>query len=53
MLVVNADIITAKGGIVYSNNWYTTIQLAKYLYESYQLLFVGTVVPSMNSGRFI
>ena len=50
-LLVNADLVTAKGRVLYADNWYTTLRLAKHLYEKYCWLFVGTVVPSDSKDR--
>ena len=50
-LLVNADLVSAKGRILYMDNWYTTLRLAKHLYETYGWLFVGTVVPSYSKDR--
>ena len=33
-LINKADLIHCKGRILYSDNWYTTTRLAKYLYET-------------------
>ena len=46
-----ADLIYCKGRILYSNNWYTTTRLAKYLYETYHWLFVGAVVANESKDR--
>ena len=50
-LLINADLVTAKGRILYTDNWYTTLRLAKFLYVKYGWLFVGTVVPSDSKVR--
>ena len=50
-MIVNVDLVTAKGRILHSDNWYTTLRLAKHLYETYGWLFVGTVVPSDSKDR--
>ena len=36
---------------MYADNWYTILQLPKYLYEKYGWLFVGTVIPSDLKDR--
>ena len=51
MLINKADLIHFKGIILYCDNWYTTIRLAKYLYETYRWLFVGTVVANEPKNR--
>ena len=50
-LINKADLIHCKGRILYSDNWYTTTRLAKYLYGTYQWLFVGTVVTNESKDR--
>ena len=45
-LINEADLVGAKGRILYTDNWYTSIRLGRYLYEKYRWLFVGTVVVS-------
>ena len=50
-LINKSDLIHCKGGILYLDNWYTTTKLAKYLYETYQWLFIGTVVPNESKDR--
>ena len=50
-LINKSDLIHCKGRILYSDNWYTTTKLAKYLYETYQWLFVGTVVANESKDR--
>ena len=50
-LLTNADLVTVKGRILYTDNWYTTLRLAKFLYAKYGWLFLGTVVPSDSKVR--
>ena len=50
-LINKADLIYCKGRILYSDNWYTTTRLAKYVYDTYRWLFVGTVVPNESKDR--
>ena len=39
-LVNKADLIHSKGRIWYADDWYTTIRLAKFLYETYRWLLL-------------
>ena len=50
-LINKADLIHLKGRILYADNWYTTTRLAKFLYETYRWLFVGTVVTNDSKDR--
>jgi hypothetical protein len=40
-LLTKNNLDTARGRIVYSDNWYTTVPLARYLYEKYGMFFCG------------
>ena len=50
-LINKANLIHLKGRILYADNWYTTTRLAKFLYETYIWLFVGTVVTNDSKDR--
>ena len=50
-LINKANLIHLKGRILYADNWYTTTKLAKFLYETYRWLFVGTVVTKDSKER--
>ena len=39
------------GRILYTHNWYTSVQLAKVLYEKYKWLMVGTITPTEKKDR--
>jgi hypothetical protein len=39
------------GRTIYSNNYYTSVKMAKHLYKKYQWTLVGTVVPTKKTSR--
>ena len=39
------------GRILFTDNWYTSMELAKHLWFTYQWLFIGTVTPTEKKGR--
>ena len=51
ILINEADLVETKGRFLYTDNWYTSIRLERYLYEKYRWLFVGTVVVSDSKVR--
>ena len=50
-LISKAELITAEGRILFTDNWYTSIDLAKHLLFKYHWLFVGTIAPSKKKSR--
>ena len=50
-LITEANPVGERGCILYTDNWYTIIRLARFLYEKYKWLFVGTVVFSDSKMR--
>ena len=50
-LIHGAKITAAKGRTLYTDNWYTSIALAKYLYEEYGWTIVGTITPTAKVDR--
>ena len=49
-LITNAHLVAVAGCILYTDNWYTSVKLAKYLYTAYQWVLVGTIVPTEEKG---
>ena len=49
-LITNAHLVAVAGCILYTDNWYTYVKLAKYLYTAYQWVLVGTIVPTEEKG---
>ncbi len=55
-LIHAADLVTGatgmiRGRAVYSDNYYTSLKLAKHFYGKYIWLLVGTIVPTENKQR--
>ncbi len=50
-LVEKANLTHQKGRIVYTDNWYTSILLAKTLFEKYRWRFCGTMKPTDKKAR--
>ncbi len=55
-LIHAADLVTGatgmiRGRTVYSDNYYTSIRMAKHLYEKYSWSLVGTIVPTDKKQR--
>jgi hypothetical protein len=44
-LVKEAELTGPCGRILYTNNYYTTMKLAKHLFEKYRLTIIGAMVP--------
>ena len=47
-LITNAGLTVKIGRIIYTDNWYTSIKLARTLLEKYNWLFVGKSLPTEN-----
>ena len=45
-LITNTGLTVQSGRIIYTDNWYTSIKLARTLFEKYNWLFVGTSAPT-------
>ncbi len=45
-LVNGAELPGPRGRILYTNNYYTSMKLAKHLFEKYRWTIVGTIVPT-------
>ena len=50
-LILDANLSMQRGRILYTDNWYTSIALAKHLYESYSWTIVGTISPTEKKDR--
>ena len=50
-LIVKANLHHAKGRILFTDNWYTSMNLAKHLFEKYRWTIVGTIVPTEKKSR--
>lgn len=50
-LIVQAEISCACGCILYTNNWYTSIDLELMLYQKYGWQFCGTVISTSKVAR--
>jgi hypothetical protein len=45
-LVKEAELTRSRGRTLYTDNYYTSIKLAKHLFEKYRWTLVGTIVPT-------
>ena len=45
-LIVNAGLTVQSGRIIYTENCYTSIKLARTIFDKYNWLFVGTSAPT-------
>ena len=50
-LISNANLTLKSGRILYTDNWYTSLSLAKKLYLQFNWLFVGTSTPTEKKSR--
>ena len=50
-LILRADLQGQAGRILFTDNWYTSIALAKHLFFEYKWLFVGTITPTDKKCR--
>ena len=50
-LIESTDLVQRKGRIVYTDNWYTRLVLAKVLFGKYSRLLVGTITPIDKKDR--
>ena len=50
-LIRKAGLTHLRGLTLYTDNWYTSIALAKHLYTTYGWTIVGTVVPTESKSR--
>ena len=50
-LIIEGDLHLNRGHILYSNNWYTSVDLAKHLYDNYRWTIVGTITPTEKKAR--
>ena len=51
LIITNAGLTVQSGRILYTDNWYTYIKLARTLFEKYNWLFVGTIAPTEKKTR--
>ena len=45
-LIINIGLKVQSGRIIYTDNWRTSIKLARTLFEKYNWLFFGTSAPT-------
>ena len=45
-LINRANLTHVRGRSCATDNWYTSVDLAKYLFEKYRWTFVGTMTPT-------
>ena len=50
-LITNAGLIVQSSRIIYTNNWYTSIKLARTLFKEYNWLFFVTSSPTGKKTR--
>ena len=50
-LVKEAELTRSRGRTLYTDNYYTSIKLAKHLFEKYRWTLVGTIVPTDKKTR--
>jgi hypothetical protein len=49
--VKEAELTKSRGRTLYTDNYYTSIKLAKHLFEKYRWTLVGTIVPTDKKTR--
>ena len=50
-LITDADLTKHRGRTLYTDNWYTSMKLAKHLFEKYGWTLVGTISPTDKKSR--
>ena len=50
-LIKEAGLTGAKGRVLYTDNYYTSMKLAKHMFERYSWTIVGTIVPTDKKYR--
>ena len=50
-LVHNAEITNARGRVLYTDNYYTSVKLVKHMFIKYGWSVVGTIVPTDKKSR--
>ena len=50
-LVKRAKLISANGRVLQTDNWYTSMKLAKTMYQKYAWTICGTIVPIEKKAR--
>ena len=50
-LLEKAGLTGQRGRTLYTDNWYTTMELAKHLWEKYRWTFCGTMTPTDKQSR--
>ena len=50
-LCEKADLLKTRGRVLFTDNWYTTMALAKHMYENHGWTIVGTYVPTKKKHR--
>ena len=50
-LLESANLTAARGRVLYTDNWYTSVDLAKMLFEKYGWHFCGTITPTDKKSR--
>ena len=50
-LVDDVGLTIARGQILYTNNYYTSVKLAKLMYEKYGWILVGTISATEKKSR--
>jgi len=50
-LLLGSNLTSSTGRKLYVDNWYTTVNLAKHLYEQYGWTVVGTMTPTDKKSR--
>ena len=50
-LVVDAGLSGQRGGVLYTDNYYTSVKLAKHMFEKYSWTIVGTIFPTDKKSR--
>ena len=47
----DAGLLESRGRILYTNNYYTSIKLAKHMFEKFGWTICGTIVPTDKKDR--
>ena len=50
-LVVDAGLTDTRGRVLYTDNYYTSVKLAKHMFEKFGWTIVGTIVPTDKKSR--
>ena len=50
-ILQDADLFKARGRVLYTDNWYTSVKLAKVMFDKYGWTICGTITPTDKISR--